>query len=380
MTASGSAGFPSPGWPSSGGWPPPPPPWPETPSPPGFPPTVPLAPPPPPRKKSPLLGVIGGLAFVAAVAFFGFALANYLNASTPPTPPTAPSAPPVPAPTPTGVASTAAPSPAPTPEPSYHQVTDVPEPDLNPPDIPVPKDAAHAKTWSKQNKLYQQSVPVPTACTVRFVDMQKVSAKAYQAYLNEVAGCLWGVWHDPVTAAGYQLPRPPVTVYTKPVQSPCGRLDTQNAYYCSGNQRIYYANDFYTAFSDDLRGQRFLAEMILAHEFGHDIQGRTGIFYATIMLEQVSTEKKALEFNRRLELQADCFAGHWLGAVASATSLTEQDRTNLAAAAEQIGLPQPDVYDDHGSSQSRRNWLLTGLDNALIGRCNTFAASSVKVR
>jgi predicted metalloprotease len=309
------------------------------------------------------LAILGGLAFLCAVAFFGFALSNYLNA------------PPAPAPGPT-----TAPSPQPTPEPSYHQIGDVPAPDLNPPDLPDPADVRQAQTWSKENKLYQQSVPVPTACSLRFVDMAKVPAATYQNYLNEVAACVWGVWHEPVTAAGYELPRPPVTVYTKPVKSPCGTLETQNAFYCSANQRIYYANDFYTAFSTDLQDQRFVGELILAHEFGHDVQGRTGIFFATITLEENSSARKATEYNRRLELQADCFAGHWLGAIAASTKLSDLDRQHLRQAAEEIGMPQPDPDDDHGSSDSRRNWLVTGLENASITSCNTFAASSVKVR
>ena len=389
MTATGSNGFPAPGWPSANGWPPPPPPWPPAPWPPApgpapsYLPAFYPPPPPPPKRKSPVLAIIGGSAFLCVVAFFGVAVANYLNASTPPAPTT-----PTPTATPTPPASTTSaptatattPAPQPTPEPSYHQVSDVPEPDLTPPDLPEPTSTRQAQTWSKQNRLYGQSVPVPTACTLRFVDMAKVPAATYQTYLNEVVGCLWGVWHDPVTAAGYQLPRPPVTVYTKTVKSPCGELETQNAYYCSANQRIYYANDFNTVYTKDLRGQRFLGEMILAHEFGHNVQGRTGIFFATIALEESGTEKQSYEYNRRMELQADCFAGHWLGAVAASTGLSDLDRKHLRAAIEQIGMPQPDPYDDHGSSESRRNWLFTGMQNATVASCNTFTASSVKVR
>ena len=39
-----------------------------------------------------------------------------------------------------------------------------------------------------------------------------------------------------------------------------------------------------------------------------------------------------------------------------------------------------DVVGDHGVSKSRLYWWTQGLGNASVGTCNTFTASSDKVR
>ncbi len=348
-----------PAWNVPSGWaaPPPPPASPGAVPPPPYRPGVPAAgayppPPRPPAKKSPLLAILGGGAFVLIVMFFGVALLNYLNAG------------------PGGPGS----------EPSYHQVTNVPEPDFNPPPLPKPQTEADLVNWTKHNPIYSHAVPVPTNCKVPYLDASTADVQALDQHLSQLTACLWGVWEVPMTEAGYQIPRPPVTVYTTEITSPCGKLPLHNAFYCSADQHVYYAQNVYEIIDPALQSKPFLPEFVLAHEFGHAVQARTGIFYASAVLEQLSDKTLANEYSRRSETQADCFSGLFLNAIASASGLTDADRTNVISVAASLGSPQPDPADNHGTSASRVAWTTAGLGNSQIGQCNTFAVGSEQVR
>ena len=54
----------------------------------------------------------------------------------------------------------------------------------------------------------------------------------------------------------------------------------------------------------------------MAHEFGHALQGRTGILISAHALGQESGgQGTELQYMRRLETQADCFSGMFVRAV-----------------------------------------------------------------
>lgn len=314
----------------------------------------------PPRRRSPLLGLLGGLAFVMIAGFFVIALFNYLSPGVPETP-TVPST-----------------------EPTYGTNVQVPEPDRNPPALPSPKTYDQATTWMKNNAIYAQSVPVPTACKLDKIDVSTASKSELETHLNKLTACLWTVWNPPITSADFQLPRPTVTVYGKSITNACGQSDSHNAFYCSADQQIYYAQDLYEILPRSLRNQPFVAESVLAHEFGHAIQARTGILISEGAWQEKSTDTKAAEFSRRTETQADCFGGLFIHAVEQASGMTQTDLTNIKQLATSIGddtlSGDPNIVGDHGLSKSRAYWWTQGLGNASVGTCNTFTASSDKVR
>jgi hypothetical protein len=175
-----------------------------------------------------------------------------------------------------------------------------------------------------------------------------------------------------------------VTVYTSTVTTACGDSESHNAFYCSADQQIYYAQDLYQILPRALRNQPFVAEAVLAHEFGHAIQARTGILIAESAWQQKSAESKAAEYSRRAETQADCMGGLFMHAVQDASAMTATDMANLKSLAISIGddtlTGNPNIVGDHGLSKSRTYWWSLGLTNASVGTCNTFVASSDKVR
>lgn len=308
-----------------------------------------------------------GLVAVLAVGFFFVSLMNYLG----------------------GDEQTAL-DPAQSPEPGQTSAppSGVPAPDYDPPEIPVPTTWEEAEQWLVNNAVYGQSVPLPTNCTLGRIDIESIGAQDLEEHLNGLTGCLMMVWQGPLERAGLQLPRPPVTVYSQPITTACGEAETLNAFYCSADQRIYYATDMHTAFyrnNPEVVDNAFLVDNVLGHEFGHAIQGRTGILIAySAFRNQAKTDADAEELGRRSELQADCLSGMFLNAVAQASQLTDAERVGLADVSEAIGddslTGDPSYVSDHGTGRARRAWFEAGLANTAVGVCNSWTAPSGQVR
>jgi predicted metalloprotease len=318
-----------------------------------------------PRRGRPLRSLLFALVLVIGVGFFAISLMHYLASSdegavSP------------------GTQQTVAPT---TTSPS---TAAVPQPDANPPDLPQPTTYDEAETWLTKNAVYAQTAPVPTDCAVPRIDMTTASAAALTTHLNDLTACLWRVWSGPLDKAGFTLPRPPVTVYTEPITTGCGKLDEVNAVYCAADQRIYYAKALWKIFPSNQQREPFVVESVLAHEFGHTIQARTGILISSMAFEQKATSADAKVFSRRLEVQADCFSGMFTKAVGPSSGLSQSDLTNLRDVFYNLGddvlSGQVNIQGDHGLGASRKAWFTVGQSNTLMGKCNTYTVSPSSVR
>lgn len=269
-------------------------------------------------------------------------------------------------------------------DPTYHEVSSVPAPDYNPPAIPQPKTYEQATAWMQKNAIYREDVPVPTNCVVPAINSANASTAELEKHLNQLTACLWGVWDPPMTSAGFVLPRPPATVYSSEITTPCGKTESGNAFYCAVDQHIYYASDLPDILPKSIRNKPFVTDAVMAHEFGHAIQARTGILVSEKAWEQKGSEADGRVYSRRTEVQADCFAGLWVNAIAKASGVTASDETNLKYLFFTIGddqLTGKANYDgDHGLGKNRQTWFTVGLDTSQIGKCNTYAASANAVR
>ena len=179
-----------------------------------------------------------------------------------------------------------------------------------------------------------------------------------------------------------------MTVYNGSVTTKCGRLDDINAVYCSADQQIYYAKQLWKIFPAQQQRDRFVVETILAHEFGHTIQARTGILISSMAWEQRAEEEDSSSaanvYSRRLEVQADCLSGMFSQAVAQSSGLSSDELTNLRGVIYNLGddvLTGQAGYDgDHGSGKARKAWFGTGQTGNSIAACNTYTASQKAVR
>ena len=344
----------------------------------------------PRRRRHPLLRLLRTLIFLGLLSFIGLALLGWWASTHIELP--APSEVPVttPAPHPTSKPTDATTgNPSPTASRSAGDWANdsyaVPAADRNPPALPEPQTYEEATDLLKANALYPTSVPIPVRCTIGELDLQKASKAQVTAHLNEMMGCLMRVWAPPLETSGYEAVRPSVTVYSGSISTKCGRLRSMNASYCGADQQVYYAEDLPDVVPSSLRGSRFITESVIAHEFGHAVQARSGILLSEQAWEDKTSDKAGqLLYSRRLEQQADCFAGQFLGSVAKSNEMTPTEMTNVSKLFYSIG---DDVLTDragylgnHGQGANRQAWIQVGLDSPALQSCNTFTAPASRVR
>ncbi|MDR0836697.1 MAG: neutral zinc metallopeptidase [Propionibacteriaceae bacterium] len=260
----------------------------------------------------------------------------------------------------------------------------IPNPDANPSDddVPWPDTYGDATQMLETNSLYGLSVPVPVRCELPRVDVSALNDAELQDHLNILTGCLQRVWDPTLGQIGARLPRPTVTVYGGTIDTPCGESDSENAFYCTGNQQVYFANDLVYVLPRDVRSSPFIAEAILAHEMGHAVQFRTGLLISANAWEQQydkqGNERESLRMSRRTELQADCLAGAFFQSVELAVGLTETDAENLSVLFYNLGddvlTGDPNYVGNHGHGQSRVNWFFQGASQTSLKQCATYLA------
>jgi predicted metalloprotease len=194
----------------------------------------------------------------------------------------------------------------------------------------------------------------------------------------------------PATAAAYRTPG--VVLFDTRADTGCGVASSATGpFYCPPDQTVYIDPTFY----EELR-TRFgssggpLAEMyVLAHEWGHHVQNLSGTMNG-LDLRATGPASDSV----RLEVQADCFAGAWVGAASSvrdadgtaflkpvsaaqiadalsAASAVGDDRIQQAA----TGEVNPESWT-HGSSEQRQKWFNAGLGGGPAA-CDTFTAASL---
>ncbi|CAN5205205.1 neutral zinc metallopeptidase [soil metagenome] len=209
--------------------------------------------------------------------------------------------------------------------------------------------------------------------------------------MKGAAASLETYWSEELPTFGAEYRPTSVVLFTDATDTGCGGATSDvGPFYCPPEETIYLD----TAFYDELTG-RFgatdgpLAEMyVVAHEWGHHIQNITGIMNG-LDLQATGPASDSV----RLELQADCFAGAWVGAapevkdengVAFLEPVTQEQITNALSAAAAVGDDRiqsstqgqvtPETWT-HGSSDSRQKWFEAGY-NGGPNACNTFEVAT----
>lgn len=260
----------------------------------------------------------------------------------------------------------------------------VPPVDNNPPELPMPQTYGEATDWLLNNPIYGSEISVPVRCDATPIDLRNASRAELETHFNELTGCLMRVFAPALEDAGYQAVRPSVTIYSSEVQTRCGTMPRQNAAYCAADQQVYYAADLPDIVPTQLQDVNYVVESVIAHEFGHSIQARSGVLISEAAWEQNSSEPVANELSRRLEVQADCWAGQFINSVGLSVGVDADGVQRLSQLFYSIGDDQmtgdPNVEGNHGHGDSRRNWFLDGTTSTQMGTCNAFAASEDRVR
>ena len=259
----------------------------------------------------------------------------------------------------------------------------VPPPDLSPPPLPVPDTYGQAEQVINDSPFYAQTAPAPVRCETEPIDVGSASDAQLKQHFDGAMACLVRVWEPPVTGAGLIIVRPSVTVYGSKMTTKCGTSGV-NAFYCAADQQVYYSNRL----DDELpivAQDRWAADVVIAHEFGHALQARTGILISAKALGQNSNDEQTdLLYSRRLETQADCFSGMYIRSVSQSLGIDQSDLQGIENTYKAVGDDQvtgdPSILGNHGLARSRVFWGDTGLGNGSVGACNTFTVPASQVR
>lgn len=189
-------------------------------------------------------------------------------------------------------------------------------------------------------------------------------------------------WESQLPAqAGLEYQEPGLVIFEDRVQSGCGMATAATGpFYCGADQSAYFDTSFFSQL-DSLGGSDApLAQMyIVAHEFGHHIQ----YLQNTIQLIDYNDPGKD-SMAVRMEMQADCYAGMWVGqADKGADAMLEPITAEQVQAAIDTaravgddniqrrsgGEVQPDLWT-HGSSEQRQQAFLTGYETGSMEACD----------
>jgi hypothetical protein len=210
-----------------------------------------------------------------------------------------------------------------------------------------------------------------------------------QQYINYIVTDLDQSWSPWFIQSGYSEPLVWVEMIEPgepPYTMPCGNIsvthDYQNAYYCEATRGVDATGNEYvgglvlpvTTFQKMWNGEMFepsrqskrvgdfAAAIILAHEFGHQVENE--LYQQSVAAGQQVLELK--QGNKNRELIADCFAGVWAGTKYYDGLMEPGDFDEAVAAIETIG-DVAGAPESHGTSEERKAALIYGYQGDAAG-------------
>ncbi|WP_306365897.1 neutral zinc metallopeptidase [Nocardiopsis sp. CC223A] len=224
------------------------------------------------------------------------------------------------------------------------------------------------------NPLYDTGRLSPRPCPAP--ELAADDPESMGAFLNSVADCLDDAWETQFARAGIPFTPPRRVFWEEPGVSPCRSYPSQaGAFYCRASASIYIGvADVVDKWNG--AGDGVVYASLLAHEYGHHVQGESGLL--EYYHEQRGLERGDLARNgwtRRSELQANCLAGAFLGSVRVGYPLTGDDLDTLLADAQATADREggPESERTHGSAENSVHWTLAGWEEQTPGACNTWA-------
>ena len=133
-------------------------------------------------------------------------------------------------------------------------------------------------------------------------------------------------WTDALR--GYEPAR--TRFFSGAVSTGCGNASSASGpFYCPADRYVYVDLGFFDQFESQFgaSGGPLAQAYVLAHEYGHHVQSLTGI------LERADNRDLGPQGDAvRVELQADCYAGAWVGNALDTGFIEELTRQDIADA------------------------------------------------
>jgi predicted metalloprotease len=213
--------------------------------------------------------------------------------------------------------------------------------------------------------------------------------------MQGASAALDAYWTAEAPKLGIQYAAPDFSLFSGSTETGCGTASAATGpFYCPPDGVIYLDTGFFTDLRDNYGATAGpLAQLyVVAHEWGHSVQDDAGLFDQ----QNDNGATGAGSVSVRTELQADCYAGSWVGAASTTkdengvtflepgTKSQVADALNAAAAIGDDRIQQDSgsaVNADswtHGSSEQRQRWFENGFSGGPKA-CDTFSVSTSKL-
>lgn len=180
----------------------------------------------------------------------------------------------------------------------------------------------------------------------------------FEQLVNVTSGLLDDFWRKSFQEMRWQKPYSTpkgLIPYYQPIQSGCGMLTMNNAFYCPADQKIYYDDNLMRGLYQEPGD--YAAVTVLAHEWGHAVQKDLGILGGGKEYFTIQTE-----------LQADCFSGAFAKYILELRYLEEGDLEEGGEALLRFGDARNGKWFDpqaHGKPFQRGAYFNKGWESGL---------------
>lgn len=206
------------------------------------------------------------------------------------------------------------------------------------------------------------------------------SSTVATAFFNAASTCLGKMWQPMLRLQNlpFHAPKVVAPTHASDLSSPCSSSGNYAAFFCGANDTIYMPLDH---IQTDVYGDRWYVYLeVFAHEYGHHVQSLTGIMdqQAQQREDLGDDSDKGLELSRRLELEAQCFAGMFVGSSIYVGLFTNDQAVFMQKDQYTRGdESQATDMHDHGIGQHYGDWFVNvGEKYNRVWRCNTWNAPS----
>ncbi|WP_344237984.1 neutral zinc metallopeptidase [Kribbella hippodromi] len=253
------------------------------------------------------------------------------------------------------------------------------EPTSTATESPTSEPKVNDATVVSKNAIYKVGQMRTANC--REPKVRPTNARNAAAYWAAIKPCLDRSWGPLVTKAGYKFQPPSMSYWSgSSTTTPCGSGVVNVPFYCSSNNNLYMKVDVfvksYTQYSDaeSKAYARMWYTRSVAHEYGHSVQNMTGILQASDNLRyELSDYNDRQRQTRRMELQANCFAGVFLAMNKKSYPISGELLYVWNKWVVTAGDKPED--GDHGSVASQQRFMGQSFKTGNPASCNTFAVS-----
>lgn len=199
-------------------------------------------------------------------------------------------------------------------------------------------------------------------------------------------------WATEFARRGWPFVPPKLKLYSRQTLSECDEISRElGPIYCPNDHSVYIDLGFF-AFHQDVIGwpSEGLLNYIIGHEVGHHVQNlrntfvTSGHYHASRdAQDKIGKSRIAGTLNKKIELQADCLSGVFIGGKIFYGILQPQIVNDVLAVAAKVGddtfairaAGRGELYVSdrpHGSSKDRKKWTLAGITALNLDVCEPF--------